>query len=396
MDVWRVAVSRIFSAIIRDQAAALETRIELGAGPRPWSIFQSRSSRRDTLTAWMRETETSKELSAVLALLATKMLWRVTAAICNLVPVALRVPASFTGGHDVPTLYTYCSASTRCSRLEQADHICGYCHRLTRLPVWGADNGEERGPIIAGPAEPRFRNVLGSFAGGYAVYRGLAIATKALDRHHQPDFSNTRAPFEIPQRPRWKNIVSLDPYGFDVQRTFADYLSYGARPTISGTTTRLSMAEIRALLQDGTVKADGAILLDNGEVRCRKISIDPVWHLPGVARRLRISESDLRRELSEETRSPDLVNHPEIEVWCPPIGGSSVYVFGDITRLSDPATIIAARVHDECNGSDVFGADICTCSLTSSTASKSASKPLSKAASASSSTTAKKAALWGK
>jgi GTP cyclohydrolase II len=38
-----------------------------------------------------------------------------------------------------------------------------------------------------------------------------------------------------------------------------------------------------------------------------------------------------------------------------------VYVFGDISKLSDPSVPLTARVHDECNGSDVFGSDICTC-----------------------------------
>ena len=29
--------------------------------------------------------------------------------------------------------------------------------------------------------------------------------------------------------------------------------------------------------------------------------------------------------------------------------------------MSDPNVKLALRVHDECNGSDVFGSDICTC-----------------------------------
>jgi len=45
----------------------------------------------------------------------------------------------------------------------------------------------------------------------------------------------------------------------------------------------------------------------------------------------------------------------------PPIGGTTVYFFGDVERIADPNTVIACRVHDECNGSDVFGSDICTC-----------------------------------
>ena len=31
------------------------------------------------------------------------------------------------------------------------------------------------------------------------------------------------------------------------------------------------------------------------------------------------------------------------------------------TGIGKPDTVIACRVHDECNGSDVFGSDICTC-----------------------------------
>jgi GTP cyclohydrolase II len=38
-----------------------------------------------------------------------------------------------------------------------------------------------------------------------------------------------------------------------------------------------------------------------------------------------------------------------------------VYIIGDIAALTDPDKPLAVRVHDECNGSDVFGSDICTC-----------------------------------
>ena len=58
---------------------------------------------------------------------------------------------------------------------------------------------------------------------------------------------------------------------------------------------------------------------------------------------------------------PELVTRPDLQVFLPPIGGITVYMFGDVGKLSDPATKITCRVHDECNGSDVFGSDICTC-----------------------------------
>ena len=39
----------------------------------------------------------------------------------------------------------------------------------------------------------------------------------------------------------------------------------------------------------------------------------------------------------------------------------SIYIFGDIGGLNDISKPLSCRVHDECNGSDVFGSDICTC-----------------------------------
>ena len=58
---------------------------------------------------------------------------------------------------------------------------------------------------------------------------------------------------------------------------------------------------------------------------------------------------------------PELVTRPDLQVFLPPVGGTTVYLFGDVARLADPDTSITCRVHDECNGSDVFGSDICTC-----------------------------------
>ena len=52
---------------------------------------------------------------------------------------------------------------------------------------------------------------------------------------------------------------------------------------------------------------------------------------------------------------PELVTRSDIEVFLPPIGGQTLYVFGDIRDLANPEVTLTARVHDECNGSDVFG-----------------------------------------
>jgi len=39
----------------------------------------------------------------------------------------------------------------------------------------------------------------------------------------------------------------------------------------------------------------------------------------------------------------------------------TVYIVGDVAAIADPDRQLAVRIHDECNGSDVFGSDICTC-----------------------------------
>ena len=58
---------------------------------------------------------------------------------------------------------------------------------------------------------------------------------------------------------------------------------------------------------------------------------------------------------------PELVTRGDLEVFLPPIGGQTLYAFGDPPSLANPAVELTCRVHDECNGSDVFGSDICTC-----------------------------------
>jgi GTP cyclohydrolase II len=158
--------------------------------------------------------------------------------------------------------------------------------------------------------------------------------------------------------------VSLDPWGHLVGEVFGDDIEAGTdiRPTIAITKARLNLPEISAGL-GSRVKADGSILHATGDISVTKIAVDPVWYLPGVAARFGCSEGELRRTLFEQTGGmfPELVTRPDMQVFLPPIGNITVYVVGDVAALADPKRTIACRVHDECNGSDVFGSDICTC-----------------------------------
>ncbi|RTL33943.1 MAG: GTP cyclohydrolase II [Burkholderiales bacterium] len=233
---------------------------------------------------------------------------------------------------------------------------------------WGAPTAQERGPLVASVANPAARNVIGTHAGAYSVYRALAVASGALSRDHKPDLTNTAPAESIGPYAQWSDpskIVSLDPWGHLVASEFKPQLEAGIdiRPTIAITKAHINMPELLAAMASGRLKPDGDILNANGDVKVTKAAIDPVWYLPGLAERFGIKESALRRHLFEQTAGmfPELVTRPDLKVFLPPIGGMTLYFFGDISKLGKPETKIACRLHDECNGSDVFGSDICTC-----------------------------------
>jgi len=259
------------------------------------------------------------------------------------------------------------------NRSNRTEHI-----RLTshpepgaKLPFpihWGAKTARERGPVIGTVSRPQDRNVIGSHGGSYAVYRALAVSSGALDPIRRPDLTNTFPAATIGPFTQWsepQRIVSLDPWGHLVAENFKSEIAEGVdvRPTIAVTRARLDLPELQEALAAGRLKNDGTIVHGNGSVSVVKIAIDPVWYLPGIAQRFGTGENALRRALFEQTAGmfPELVTRPDLQVFLPPIGGATVYLFGDVAKLSDPRTRITCRVHDECNGSDVFGSDICTC-----------------------------------
>src|SRR5207244_12567691 len=109
---------------------------------------------------------------------------------------------------------------------------------------WGASVAAERGPVVASPAEPRQRNAIGSYSGAYAIYRALAVATRALASDHRPDLTDTAPAAAIGPWPQWADptkIVSLDPYGHLVGDVFAEQIRAGidTRPTIAVTTAQV-------------------------------------------------------------------------------------------------------------------------------------------------------------
>jgi len=237
------------------------------------------------------------------------------------------------------------------------------------IPIkWGAASAFERGPVLGTHGDTSKRNAIGSHSGSYAIYRALAVASGQLSASHRPDLTHTNPTIPVGPHPQWsdsRKIVSLDPYGHVISGAFENYLEKGLdiRPTIAVTRARLSVPELAGAVDSGVLEADGEIVLSTGEVNVSKVAIDPVWYLPGVAARFEVEEAELRRTLFEHTGGmfSELVTRPDLKIFLPPIGGVTVYVFGDLSAISDPNRSVACRVHDECNGSDVFGSDICTC-----------------------------------
>ncbi len=237
------------------------------------------------------------------------------------------------------------------------------------VPItWGAKTPAERGPVIGTLTDPARRNAIGAHSGSYALYRALAVAAGTLDPVHKPDLTDTAPTEHIGPFPQWGDadrIVSLDPYGHLVSEVFARELADGwdIRPTIAVTNARVNMPEIKDAIATGRLQPDGKVLTENGDVRVTKVAVEPVWYLPGIAARFGLSESTLRRALFEHSGGmyTELITRNDLKLFLPPIGGISIYMFGDLAAITDPERAVACRVHDECNGSDVFGSDICTC-----------------------------------
>ncbi|KAK7708484.1 Uracil-regulated protein 1 [Diaporthe eres] len=232
---------------------------------------------------------------------------------------------------------------------------------------WGAPEPAERGPIVVSrySSTIRRRNAIGgqycsAHGGSYSIYYALALASKELKADHRPDFTNTEPAADIGPFPQWgdkKKIVAMDPWGHVAPWLFKDLVEgedVDIRPTIAITKAHMKVC----FVPDGKICKN-----DSGELAVTKFAVEPAWYLPGVAERFGIDEGTLRRSLFEYTGGsyPELITRGDIKVFLPPIGGLTVYCFGDPANMSDPNKKLALRIHDECNGSDVFGSDICTC-----------------------------------
>ncbi|KAK3673600.1 putative GTP cyclohydrolase [Recurvomyces mirabilis] len=241
------------------------------------------------------------------------------------------------------------------------------------LPMdWGNSDSQKRGPVVVArsPSTIRRRNAIGAHGGSYSIYYALAVASQQLNTDHKPDYTNTEPAANISPNPTWfnpKKIVAMDPLGHLAPWVFKDIIdteNVEIRPTIAVTRAHMKIPELEESVRKGRLVPDGKICLnDIGELSVTKVAVEPVWYLPGVAERFGIDEGVLRRSLFENTGGsyPELITRSDIKLFMPPIGGLTVYCFGDPAKMADAKVKLSLRVHDECNGSDVFGSDICTC-----------------------------------
>jgi GTP cyclohydrolase II len=232
---------------------------------------------------------------------------------------------------------------------------------------WGAPTAQERGPVIVSPTCAH-HNVIGARRGPYSVYEALSVATGRRKKNFRPDLTQTEPTASIPFNNNWADpnkIVIFDPRGHLVKDDFAKEIADGIdiRPSIAITRAHLLIPEIKKRMKQGALKADGTILFRDGNIPVTKAAIEQVWHLPGIAKRLGITEKRLRESLYLHTGGmfEQMITRPDLKVYLPPIGSITVYFFGDVEKLGKPDTKVAARVHDLCSGSDIFGSDICTC-----------------------------------
>ena len=92
----------------------------------------------------------------------------------------------------------------------------------------------------------------------------------------------------------------MDPWGHVVQHVYGDQIKQGldVRPTIAITKAHMQLAEIEQMVKDGTIQIDGKVCLNaQGQLMVVKGAVEPVWYLPGMAKRFGCDETTLRRAL---------------------------------------------------------------------------------------------------
>jgi hypothetical protein len=144
---------------------------------------------------------------------------------------------------------------------------------------------------------------IGAHGGSYSIYHALAVASKSLVENYRPIFTNAEPAADIGPFPQWhdkEKIVAMDPWGHVSPWKFKSYIDdegLDIRPTIAVTKAHMRLPELENSVREGRLKVDGSVCLNaSGELAVTKVAVEPVWYLPGVAKRFGISMCSFQSE----------------------------------------------------------------------------------------------------
>ena len=207
---------------------------------------------------------------------------------------------------------------------------------------WGDKDPSRRGPVVVsrGQSTLRRRNgktlrsmihvlhwqfwylAIGAHGGSYSIYHALAVASKNLDVEHRPDFTNTEPAANIGPFPQWtdpQKIVSMDPLGHLAPWLFRDVMreeDVDIRPTIAITKAHMKLPELEQSVRSGRLVPDGTICInETGELAVTKIAVEPVWYLPGVAKRFGIGNTCSRLVCLSQLTTARWGHIKKISIW---------------------------------------------------------------------------------
>ncbi len=260
-------------------------------------------------------------------------------------------------------------------RPEAARHITLTSHprpgrRSRPKIVWGAATPAARGPVIGTlrrcqPAQRDRRpfRLLCALPGARGRVGQPQRAAPAGPHRHRAG-GGDRAPSAVGRRPR-RSSRSIPTATSSARRSpTCSPQGWDIRPTIAVTRARLTVPELKHAVRFERAAAGRADRhrerrgqLHQGRARAGLV--------PAGGRRA------LRRQRGEPAAPPvraDRRHVPRARDAARPQGVPAadrrpdrLHLRRRPAALADPARELACRVHDECNGSDVFGSDICTC-----------------------------------
>ena len=104
---------------------------------------------------------------------------------------------------------------------------------------------------------------------------------------------------------------------------------YGSPPTMAATVACMEIPELMKQLVP-----DENIVNEDRSINIQKCSIDYAWNMPKLAKKIGFDESLIREKLADYTQNKEVLDRTK-NAYLPPLGGCTVYFFGDITKLGN-------------------------------------------------------------